>query len=189
MPNLAVGTRGQVRSALRFLGLTDAADTVSSRFHDLVQAFGSDKWQTQVRAVIDLSYKPVIGEFDFKNGTSSQLEKRFRENGGVTGQMMEKSIRFYLSALEAAGANISPHLTARQVRSNGGSKSTKRKRRVEEDQREEEEIVITVGHKTLVFPAGSGSVKIVMPDDLDAEHWAIIDATVRGYIKIGQKGH
>ena len=114
MPNLAGGVRGSVRSALRFLGLTDTNDTVNTTFRELVQAHGTESWGEALGSVIDTAYAPVLNGLDLSGATPTQLNGKFRA-AGSTGQMADKAIRFLLAALESAGRPFSPHLKVRSV--------------------------------------------------------------------------
>jgi hypothetical protein len=189
MPNLAVQVRGQVRSALRFLSLTDKDDNTSSKFRSLVEAYNSDSWARSWKPIITESYSSVVGDLNLIDATPRQLENRFRDNGGVSGQMMDKCIRFYLSAAESAGAAISHHLTARQSKAATNVPKTRKPKttaNVADETKDTENENASV--RVLAFPVhGTSDVRIWLPTGLDVAHWTIIDAAVRGYIGISTK--
>ena len=106
-------TRGQIQSAIRFLGLVDDAGTTNQRLKVLVAAFETDQWQNAIRETLFEPYLPIVGDLDVDNATQHQLDERFRA-AGVDGQMLLKSIRFYLAMMTASGCTFSPHLMAKR---------------------------------------------------------------------------
>jgi hypothetical protein len=198
MPNLAGGVRGQVRSALRFLCLTDSDDHVTTIFRELIQAHGTDSWGPALAAVINAAYAPILNGLDLSGATPALLLNKFRV-AGVTGQMAEKSIRFLLAALESAGQSFSPHLASRGALSS--SKTVRRpgkprgesSRGKEHEQDEELEPVTasppSPGVRSFTFPVpGEPDIKVEVPEQIDdPDVWAMVDATLRSYIKLNAK--
>lgn len=106
-------TGGQIQSALKFFRLTDAAGNTLDALNALVSAFDTEKWRQAICDVIQGPYGDIIGDLDIRVATQHQLDERFKAVG-VVGQMLSKSVRFYLAALSQAGISCSPHLTARR---------------------------------------------------------------------------
>ncbi len=197
MPNLAGGVRGQVRSALRFLGLTDSEDHVTTAFRDLVQAHGTESWATTLRSVIETAYQPIIGELDLTEATPGQVQSKIK-TAGVTGQMADKTIRFMLAGFENAGRVLSPHLANRTAVTS--SKTARRTAKVratasvgESDQ--EELAADTPAHQPGVrirsfnFPVpGEPDIRVVIPETLDdSDVWEMVNMTLRSYLRLNAK--
>jgi hypothetical protein len=106
---------GSLMSGLRFLGLVDDNKKATQTYRELVQASkeggDSDKYKTALSDIIFAAYQSITGELDLDNGTIAQLERAFKDAGVSQGQMLAKTIRFYLKAVAASGKTISPHIT------------------------------------------------------------------------------
>lgn len=87
------GMRGSVRSALRFLGLTDANDFVNTTFHDLIQAHGGESWPQVLGSVIDTAYAPVLNGLDVTRATPNQLNGRFKAVPVTLGRRCTPTLR------------------------------------------------------------------------------------------------
>jgi len=119
------GDYGALISGLRFLGLVEATGTKPTpAFQALVKARekGVDDYQSQLLMVINGAYDKILGNFDIDTGTLVQLEKAFRDYGVPNGQMLHKTIRFYVKSLQDCGITVSPYITKRRRSPNGGSK-------------------------------------------------------------------
>lgn len=118
MPRL---TRGQILSALKFLNLVDGAGTTSSSLRKLVAAYETEEWAEEVGTSVCDAFDEIIRGLDLSEATQAQLDERFKA-AGVQGQMLSKSIRFYLSAVRAAGWAFSPHLLAKRKSAGSGKR-------------------------------------------------------------------
>lgn len=103
---------GALMSGLSFLGLVDDDRKATGEYRDLVHAFkDKPKFKEVFYRIITLKYGPIIGTLDLKNGTIAQLEKAFKDFGVAQGQMLTKTIRFFVKALTECGFQVSPHIT------------------------------------------------------------------------------
>jgi hypothetical protein len=197
MPNLAGGVRGQVRSALRFLGLTDPDDHVTPTFRKLIAAHGTDSWVETLGEVVDTAYQPILNGLDLRATTPSQLLGKFKAVG-MTGQMAEKAIRFLLAAMGNANRPVSPHLANRGALTQSGNGRRSPKSRVgstrereEQDEPQEREVPPSPNAKTrsFTFPVpGESDIRLVIPERLsDQDVWEMVDMTVRSYIRLNAK--
>jgi hypothetical protein len=108
--------------ALRFLGLIDDERKATQSYRDLVQTIKDrERFKPTLLELIQTKYQPIIGDVDLKHGTLSQLEKAFKDAGVSQGQMLTKTIRFYVKALQECGVQLSPHIT-KPRRGNGSKK-------------------------------------------------------------------
>jgi hypothetical protein len=103
---------GSLISGLRFLGLVDDDRRATEAYRKLVAAYksGPSNYHSEL---IELTgrYDSIIGNVDVEHGTASELEKAFRDAGVSSGQMLTKTIRFYVKYLQEVGVSVSPHIT------------------------------------------------------------------------------
>lgn len=104
--------QSQLRIAFRFLGLTDEEGRVLRTMQEVVEARGTRAWEHVWGTVVSDAYADIVDGLP-EQGTTQQLEKRFRERGDVSGSTLTKAIRFYLSALDSAKLTYSPYYRAR----------------------------------------------------------------------------
>lgn len=130
-------TQSQLLSALRFLKLIDNQDRTTEVLNDLVDAYTEDgdrtEWKGALKTVILSAYARIIDDLSIESATARQLQKQFKDAGGVDGAMAERSIRFFIKALKEAGIPHSPHFkppttprntnNSRPSNSKGNSKS------------------------------------------------------------------
>ncbi len=193
-PTMSGQMRGALTSCLVFLGLMDRDRNVTSSLKPLVDSVGTDDWRPALSTVIMPAYLPIIGGLDLARATGGQLTENFREKGGVDGQVLEKCVRFFLSALDSGGLAYSPHFKtrgAKTVRKRNGTKpKTSQKKtepRTDDDdttrpdengsQREDTTVKFVVP-----FPDKPFAI-LHLPKDLTVDDWDQIDASCRAYIK------
>ncbi len=103
---------GALMSALRFLGLIDDGRKATAEYRTLVQASkDAAKFKGVLLELFDTKYKPIIGAFDLQAGSITELEKLFREYGVSQGQMLTKTVRFFVKAMTESGVKLSMHIT------------------------------------------------------------------------------
>jgi hypothetical protein len=118
---------GSLISGLRFLGLVEPNGTKPTEaFRRLVKARekGEDDYQSELLMVINDAYEKIVGNVDIDSGTLNELEKAFRDYGVSPGQMLKKTVRFYVKAIQEAGITPSPHITKPRAGGNGAQKKT-----------------------------------------------------------------
>lgn len=101
--------------ALEFLSLIDP-ETGETRkeLKALVVAKASGEestWKVALRDMLERGFASVTGGLTVRTTTPAKLEEAFRTAGVKQGQMLEKSVRFYVKALQAAGEALPDHLT------------------------------------------------------------------------------
>src|SRR5262249_52035692 len=87
-----------------------------------------DKFKAALADVVSAKYKPITGNVDLKHGTLAQLEKAFKDADVAAGQMLTKTIRFYVKALQESGIDVSPHITKARKPSGGKKPNGTRKK-------------------------------------------------------------
>lgn len=125
MGNMAGGVQSQMMIALRFLGLIGPAGEPSQSLSDLVAAYGTSQWKSQLGEVSG-QYHKAVGNLDTDNATGKELEEAFTKHGGVEGSTREKAIRFYLKMLDESGLTYSSHF--KRIRKGGGSGARRKKK-------------------------------------------------------------
>lgn len=113
--NMSGSGRSQLMSALRFLRLIDSNASVQNGLRDLVEAYGTDTWTKVLYDTLREPYREIVEELDISAGTDAQLQKSFKDNANVEGNMQINSIRFYLAFMNEAGVPYSPHFGIRKV--------------------------------------------------------------------------
>src|SRR5437879_3251836 len=118
MVGMSGSGKSEMRTALRYLGLIDSADTVTKNLKELVSAYGTEAWSEALSSLIWPAYNAVIGqESDWlDNGTASLLREKFKNASGMDGAALDRAIRFFLAALDDAGVTYSPYFKVRGAR-------------------------------------------------------------------------
>lgn len=119
---------GSLMSGLRFLGLIDDENRATAEFRNLVVARkDTEKFKTQLLGVITPKYMPIVGKLDLKQGTLAELEAAFKKAGVASGQMLTKTIRFFLKAYTECGFPFSPHITEPKPRARSAKRTKPKK--------------------------------------------------------------
>lgn len=176
--------RSQLMSALRSMHLIDANGNVQQSLKNLVSDYKTENFQKTLENIVSKSYDHVIKNVDLKSGTAKQLTQAFRENGNVEGQMLEKSIRFFLTALKEAGIPVSPHFTVRKPRK---PRPKKRKANTKHGQHEDDDDIdddeTTPGHIKWRLPIREkGDAIISLPENITPEDWQILKIQLDAFI-------
>jgi hypothetical protein len=111
LDNLSGADHGALISGLRFLGYVDDERRATESYRKLVSAAKEPAKFSELLLEALVKYDPIIGGVSVEFGTAAELEKAFREYGVPQGQMLTKTIRFYIKALQEIGVQVSPHIT------------------------------------------------------------------------------
>jgi hypothetical protein len=104
-------TQSAVLQAIRFLGITDAEEHVTDDGRALVNAYGTEAWQPQLKKVLESAYEPIFGaDFTPRDTTPSDFRAKLRAAGVADGQMIDKTGRFYIKAAQDAGIQLNKYL-------------------------------------------------------------------------------
>jgi len=178
---------GSLMSGLRFLGLVDEQRRATAEFRELIQQSKHPKeFKEHLLALILLKYANITGDLDLEGGTLAQVEKAFRDAGVQSGQMLTKSIRFWIKALTEAGVNVSAYIRKPKPRA---PRTTQKKIEDLVHQQhphfQEEEISVPKGFERMPVP-GVPNAFIQYPMDLTEAQCALLDAVtvmLRTYAK------
>lgn len=190
--SMSGGMAGALMSALKFLGLIDANGKVREPLKKLVAAQGTENWKTALAAVLDPAYADIIGDLDLQTATPAMLEECFRVRGKATGQVLEKSVRFYLAALAQIERPISPLLSSRKPRSGGasrkgGNRTAQRKPDAERktDGVSADDMPPAAGtrHLRLPIPGKTQFLVLTIPADFTADDWEFLKPIFDKYVE------
>lgn len=117
LDGLSGADHGALISGLKFLGYIDDERKATNTYRQLVEASKDvPQFKTRLLEVVNEKYRPVIGDLNVQTGTITDLEKAFKAYGVPPGQMLTKTIRFYLKVLSECGVPLSPHITKAKPR-------------------------------------------------------------------------
>jgi hypothetical protein len=113
-------------ASLRFLKLIGPKGETQENLDRLAKSRKTDEWKTVLASIIEPAYAPIVGDLNIKSGVLAKLREKFQQNTKYDGATLDKAIRFYLKALKATGAEISPYFFSRKTRrtsSNGRART------------------------------------------------------------------
>lgn len=187
LDKLSGADHGALISGLRFLGYVDEQRRATESYRKLVGASKDPvKYKGLLAETINDRYEPVVTDMDMQGGTAAELEKRFKEYGVPAGQMLTKTIRFYVKALQVCGVPVSPHITKPKPRGprNGTKKpekpaaNTSNNNQVLPPVREHTIIAIPKGFERMPVP-GLSDAFIQFPLNLTEAHCDLFDSVVK----------
>jgi hypothetical protein len=116
-------------SGLAFLGYVDADRKATSEYRDLIQAWKDDqkKFRALLYEALAVKYIDIVGDVTIETGTAAELEKAFKAYGVPAGQMLTKTIRFYVKMLGECGVDVSPHILKAKPRMPRSTKKPEKK--------------------------------------------------------------
>jgi hypothetical protein len=103
---------GALISGLTFLGYVDGERKATTEYRELIQTWKTDKtkYKSLLFETLSVRYADIIGDINVQTGTAAELEKAFKSYGVQAGQMLTKTIRFYVKMLGECGIEVSPHI-------------------------------------------------------------------------------
>jgi hypothetical protein len=149
LTNFSGAIGGQILTAFRFLGLTDANGHSTDALRELVKAFGTDAWPEALTQILKKAYAPIFA-LNLASCSPSQFMEKFKGTYQGADDVIRKSITFFLNAASDAKIPVSAFIMkARKPRSgptkkrpprvNGGAQQQAELREEEPDAEEEVE--------------------------------------------------
>ena len=190
MRNMSGSVQGDTVTALKSIGLTNDKSEPLALFSEYVLA--DDEARKRILARILRNTYPFLFDkeiIDIERATTNQVAETFRTHGGVSGSTLPRVILFFIAAAKEAEIKISPLVKAprtNKVPKDFISKSRKSKERVKlVDQTSDDGQVPTIPntHSFEIPLPNKGSVKITVPQNLDADDWVLISTMMRAYIE------
>lgn len=114
LDNVSGADYGALMSGLFFLGYVDKDRKATAAYRELVLASKEDnrsKYGALLFEALSVAYADIVGDVSIETGTLAELEKAFKAYGVPAGQMLTKTIRFYIKALNDCGVEVSKHIT------------------------------------------------------------------------------
>lgn len=122
--HLSGAAQGHLLATLKYLELIDASGIPSERLGELAHSQGEDR----KRVLLDIlkkSYPFLFSDgFEVQRATSRLMQEKFTE-AGASGDTVRKAIAFFLTAAQAAGLVLSPHIKSAKT---SGATNTRRRR-------------------------------------------------------------
>ena len=115
--SLSGGTRSQLLTAFKFLGLIDDEGVPSSDLQRLVDAEGDERKEA-LKETLERSYESIL-PLARANATATALSEAMNDLN-VQGDTKDKAIRFYLQVSEFAGLPLSAHWKKPKARGPSG---------------------------------------------------------------------
>jgi hypothetical protein len=189
MPKASGSQISGTLGTLKFLGLIDEAGKPSDQFKTIVLAQDEDR-KSPMAALMKSSYAFLFNDpdFDLLHASSGQMTEKFREQE-ISGSTLTKTITFFLAAAKEYGIQYSPHIKAPAAPKGNGapkraSKGKDEDKRADSNRDEEDEDGDLGEVERFEIPIpGKSSVKVIVPNDLDADDWEMLQSMITVYIK------
>lgn len=185
LQSMSGSMRGQLLSSLRYLNLIDSNNHVIETLKSIVTSYKTDAWQMVLHEILQEAYHDVVGEVKLDHGTSQQLIEAFKKNGNVDGQMLDKAVRFYLSALDECGIKYSPYFKAKKPRKQSQRKKKPSQKSKSDESPESEKPFEDDFHEGANFRIpvpGKTDVVIFLPDNIDQHDWEMVKTMLDAYV-------
>jgi hypothetical protein len=188
MPRASGSQSAGILAALRFFGLIDSIGKPSEEFKAVVLA--DDEARKPIMAsLIKKSYKFLFedSDFDLTTASSGQMIAKFRDLD-FSGSTLTKTIAFFLAAAKDNGIQVSTYVKAPPPPKGNGAtrKPVKPKddgKHVERPRDDEDDASDSNVERFEIPIPGKSSVKVIVPNDLDADDWEMLQSMITVYIK------
>ena len=124
-PGMAFSVQNQLFTGMRFLGLIDEKNKPLQDLLDLANPV-EEKRKEKLKEILQRRYSDLFA-INLKKSTPGEVDKKMGESFEVVGDTKEKAVRFFLSASEYVGVELSPLLASKKP--NGGKASVGRSKR------------------------------------------------------------
>jgi hypothetical protein len=126
-PGMAWAIQNQLFSCLKFLGLINDQNRPTPELEALAGADGENR-KAKLREILERCYSELFA-LDLKKTTPGELLQKMGEAYSVSGDTREKAVRFFTSAAEYAGIELSPLFEAGKKPNGSGAPATPRPKR------------------------------------------------------------
>ena len=187
MPKASGSQVSATFAALKFLGLIGEDDRPTDRMQKLVHAPDEERSPILAETLKDC-YSFLFDDetFNIEKATTNQVVEKFRGRD-ISGSTVTKSVAFFLSMATAAGVKVSPHVKAPPAPKSTVKRTPRTPSNADgaddfDDAAFEEEDDTTVQKFEIPIP-GKQSVKVIVPSDLDADDWEMLQSMITVYVK------
>src|ERR1039457_646030 len=108
-PGMAFSVQNQLFTGLRFLGLIDEKNKPLPDLLELADPV-EDHRKKKLKEILQQRYADLF-PLNLKKTTPSEIEKKMAESYAMVGDTKEKAVRFFISAAEYVGIELSPLLS------------------------------------------------------------------------------
>lgn len=176
-------------ASLRFLSLVDDDDKPTAKMKQLVEAADEARGE-MFHALTKDAYGFIFSDPDFHldRATGNQVAAKFREQG-IDGSTVTKGIGFFLLICQAAGIKVSSHVKPPPPPRGAGKRVAKAQKRDQQPatddrgERDEAEGSDEDVERFEIPIPGKTSVRVIVPRDLDADDWEMLQSMITVYIK------
>lgn len=188
LKNYGGSTAAQLTAALRYLKLIDESNKTTQLLTDLVNAYDTPQWGQAMRSVMTPAFEPILLDLKLETSTFGMLRERF-SNWGAEGQVLDKCVRFFESAMTESGIALSPHILNRpRSKPDRAKTKTKRTRDDMAGGNDGDDLSAPTGTVRFSVPIPEkATATLTLPSDLEEEDWGMIDEMIRAYVKRKQK--
>ena len=153
----------------------------------------AEEWKEQWQRIVDDVYEPITKDIELKKATVQQLRDAIRAASGAAGSI-DRAVRFYIAALDAAGIEYSPHFKSKSRGSPTATKTasgttTKRKRTKKKPGGggADDDSPPPEGWERfqLPIPGHDRRVLVEVPKEMDDRQWKMVRRFVEDYFGLG----
>jgi hypothetical protein len=123
---MAFSVQNQLFTGMRFLGLIDDNNKPLPDLAELADPV-EERRKEKLREILQRRYADLFA-LNLKKGTPTEVEKKMGESYAMAGDTKEKAVRFFISAAEYVGVELSPLLSSPKKGNSGATRTTVRKR-------------------------------------------------------------
>lgn len=124
-PGYAGGVQSQLFAAFKFLGLMTEDDKPTQDLHELAVP-EEGKRKAKLKQIIEARYASLIA-LDLMKATPQEVGNKLASDYSVSGDTKEKALRFFVSAAQYVGIQLSRFFNVQSARGSGnGGKPRKR---------------------------------------------------------------
>jgi hypothetical protein len=127
-PGIAWAVQNQLFTALRFLGFIDSTNKPTDQLGAYATLEEEDARKAFLQAILESQYSALFA-LDLKKTTPGELAQKMGESYGVGGDTKEKAVRFFLSASDYVGVELSPLFEMGKKTGNANTTAQSRGRR------------------------------------------------------------
>lgn len=109
LKRFAGGMQGQLLLALRSLDLIDAENKPKPRLKGIVDAYETDAFQGEMRAIMSSTY-PYVFKLDLMSATPTMFADAFKDNTDAKEDVLRKCRTFFLHAAKELGIPLGPRI-------------------------------------------------------------------------------
>lgn len=192
MPKLSGSAISETISSLKFLGLARGEKTVTptAKFEKFAMASDEDRKEL-LQEILREAYPSLLAapDFDIERASGQQVADIFRSQG-VNGSTLTRAISFFLAASKDAGIKVSHNVKApkpvpastrrreKKVEPTLPPTAAPARPHIDEASEETEDL-----HRFEIPIPGKPSVRVLVPESLDADDWAMLTQMFGIYVE------